>query len=272
MAAGGPILVRHFGETTPEGFSTVVARVLSLSKRDDGLYINKAEFDTDPLSEHYKGKVSRGFIKCMSAGFLRLETKLESKGGRQVRVVTKSILVHGILTSQPVNRQSLVGRKSMERIEQLARDLETLKTASVPASEFKALSESIGRISEQLQDLNLKADRTPDPSTATEYDPAILAVATMTELAYKAGHPGLPDSAFIVETGAEKDSAGKCLGRCKHLLHHSVDGTVNKALLNSALARVGQVICAVEGTDGFRRRAERHLRAHAAALETGKKE
>ena len=276
MAAGGPILARHFGETTPEGYSTVVARALSVSRRDDGLFINKAEFDTDLLSEHYKGKVQRGFIKCMSAGFLRLEVKHESKAGRQIRVVTKSMLVHGILTSQPVNRQSLIGRKSLERVEQLARDLEALKIASVPAEQFKTLSESIGRISEQLQDLSLKADRTPEPLTIGEYDPAILAIAEMTEEAYKAAHPELPDAAFIIEQGAEREN-GKVLRKYRHLPHHTSavkspteHTSVNKALLRNALARCNQVTPAKEDAAGFRAHAQRHLRAHANALGIGK--
>lgn len=149
-ACGGPILVRHFGETTPEGYSCVVARALSMSAREDGFYIHKAEFDVDALSEHYRGKVQRGFITAMSAGLRRLECEYQTKGGKEVRVVTKSMLVHGVLTSQPVNRDSLIGRKSLDRIEALSREMDGLgrelnglKSQAIPLERFEELAEAI---------------------------------------------------------------------------------------------------------------------------------
>ena len=171
--AGGPILARHYGETTAEGYSCVVARVLSLQSRKDGLFIQKAEFDTDPLSEHYKGKVSRGFIKAMSAGFLRREVDAREVRGKRVYVVTKSELIHGILTTQPMNRESLItGVKSLDRLAAFERQLEAIKSATVPLDRFEELAESIERISETLAALSvaLNPADTPKPTEQKELD------------------------------------------------------------------------------------------------------
>ena len=173
MNTGGPIYPRHYDAVTGSGESCMVARVLSISKREDGLFVNKAEFDTDPLSEHWKGKVQRGFIKAMSAGFLRREVEVREKNGRKVYVVTRSELIHGVLTSQPVNRESLItGVKSVDRLTALERQLDAIKSASVPMDRFEELTGSIELISEQLAALSvaLKSTETPKPPERTELD------------------------------------------------------------------------------------------------------
>lgn len=167
MACGGPILVRHYGETTDEGKSCVVARVLSIQRREDGLFVNKAEFDTDELSEHYRGKVYRGFIRAMSAGLRRRDVEYRDVKGRQVRVVTRSELIHGVLTSQPINVDSLIASKSLDRIAALEKQLDALKSAAVPTERFEELSGSIERIFEQLAALG-DALKSSSPDTARQ--------------------------------------------------------------------------------------------------------
>lgn len=172
MACGGPIYGSHWNETTADGRSCVVANVRSMEARKDGLFIKKAEFDmADDLGRHYAGKVQRKVLRAMSARFLVREWDYEQKGGMEVRVVKKSILVHGILTAQPVNRQSLIGRKSLERIDQLARELESLKSESAPLSRFEELAESIKSLSDRLEAvLASRAEPAADPEAKARID------------------------------------------------------------------------------------------------------
>ena len=290
MSCGGPILASsHYQEMASNGQSCVVARVLSISRTPTGLRINKAEFDTDPLSEHYKGKVQRGFIKAMSAALIRKAWDYEGKDENQVRVVTKSVLVHGILTSQPVNRGSLIGRKSLDQIDALKRELESLKSGFAPLERFEELADAIKSLSERLEEVWASkatveasalesAEPTESITEPQDTDLILQATAELAEVAYLAAHPELPDAAFCVELGAEK-SDGKVLRKYRHLPHHTSavkspteNESVNKALLRNALARVNQVECTKEDSAAFRKRAESHLQAHARAMGIGSKE
>jgi len=272
-AAGGPILVSHFSEVLANGESAVVARCHSVRRSEKGIFIDKAEFDTDPISEHYKGKVQRGFIRCLSAGFA--VRKVEYKKARQdaptIRVVTKSELIHGILTSQPVNRESLIAAKSMNRIAELEAKIESM---AGDTERVERIFGELQEIAEQVRHLSVRLDGgSKTEPVQPELDRVSAMVAGTVEAAFKAAHPRLPESAYVVESGWAKTGHGRPTAAHLHLPHHDPNvkdgddhGTVNKALLRNAFARLDQVEPVTEDAEAFRQRALRHLRAHADAL------
>lgn len=284
MSLGGPILAAsHFSESFASGFSSVVARALRLTKSKDQLVLNKGEFDTDPISEHYRGKVQRGFLRGFSISFIPRDVDYrQTRAGRQIRVVNKSELIHILITGMPVNTGSLIAAKSLARIEKLENRISQLSTAFDP-SKLDAVATDIANLSAQVETLKSlltdKPEVSVDAERSVEVMNGLLASAdSLLEAAFKAAHPELPDAAFIIEKGAEREG-GKVLRKYRHLPHHTgavksptEHTTINKALLRNALARVNQVKPAKESREAFIARATRHLRAHANALGIGKKD
>lgn len=287
-AAGGPVVVDHYRETTADGFSSVVARVLSVVKANEGIIVKKAEFDTDPLSEHWRGKVHRGFVKAMSAGLLRKKAELRQskRDGKQHVVVTDSELIHVKLTSQPANRESLIAAKSIDRIAALELRVKNIGTPEflnelvekMQENIFDSFTAQITELSDQVANLvgAKSCDKGSDSSLSRIADALSGLCGNAMEMVNKS-HPELPDAAFIIETGAERNSDGTVVRKYRHLPHHtgSVKSgtehtTINKALLRNALARLNQVQPAKESAESFRSRAERHLRRHASALGIGR--
>lgn len=279
MEMGGPIMAGH-SELLPNGESAVVARALKVRKSEKGLILDKGEFDTDPLSDYYRGKVKRGFIKGMSIGMRVLEREFKpTRTGREVRHVTKSELIHVALTAQPVNQASLIAAKSFaSKIADLEKRLDAVCKSGVSPDRLDELAASIANLSEQLETLK-GAIVKPDGGEPTGRDDRLAdltdAASGLLDAALKAAHPELPDAAFIIEVGAEREG-GKVVRKYRHLPHHtgavkdpSDNGTVNKALLRNALARCNQVQPVKESAASFRARAMRHLRRHANALGIG---
>lgn len=264
-AAGGPILAgSHFSEVLPGGHSAVVARALSVSRSDKGIFISKAEFDRDETSEHWKGKVHRGFVRCLSAGLLvkAVEYKKSVRDGqeRTIRQVVKSELFHAILTCQPVNRESIIAAKSMARIRELEDRIKAM--ADAPDRLAGLLTEAQSLIDKLVEFQGKSQTVEPEP-VSPELEQCSNVMAESLECAYLAAHPDLPDAAFVIEDG----------GKGRHLPHHTPgvkssaeNATVNKALLRNALARVSRAQPVTEDSARFRERAEKHLRAHALAL------
>lgn len=277
-AAGGPIMVGHFSELTGQGFSGVVARAITTVKAPEGLIIRKAEFDVDPLSEHWMGKVHRGFVRGLSAGLLRRKSELRrsKRDDLQHVVVTESELIHAVLTSQPVNRESLIdAAKSLDRIAVLERDVQKALAGSNDLA-LKELSSRMADLSDQVASLSENLH----PAVIQESDDDLRRLSEATDALYavacKAARPELPDAAFIIETGAEHDKNG-VVRKFRHLPHHtgSVKSpaehtSINKALLRNALARVNQVRPVKESSESFQARATSHLRRHAKAVGIGR--
>ncbi len=155
-ALGGPIMFVHEPHhVLGNGMSTVIAKTENnIRATGDGIFIGKADFDSDELSQHYRGKVDRGYIRGMSIGLIITDFEFRMVDGRDVRVITRSILVHGIITPQPVNTDSLiqsVSDKSTEQIEKLGKDLSSFKAAS--ADRMSELVSATKAMTERIEEL-----------------------------------------------------------------------------------------------------------------------
>lgn len=281
--AGGPILTEHFSEQTANGLSSVVARAITIVTAPEGVIIRKAEFDIDVLSEHWMGKVHRKFVRGLSAGLLKMSSELRQskKDGAQHVVVTKSELIHAILTSQPVNVGSLIAAKSLDRIAALETAIKGLSTSPGGSSEvLEELATKMAELSDQVATLSEQMRAGVAAPASAESNDAMGrladAAAALAHRAFKAARPELPDAAFIIEIGAERNSDGTVVRKFRHLPHHtgsvkssSENTSINKALLRNALARVNQVKSTKESAESYQARATRHLRRHADAVGIG---
>jgi len=289
MALGGPIIAgSHYSEAFANGECAVVAKALKIQKTPTSLLLKKGVFDTDPLSARYEGKVKRGFMCGLSVGLRVIERDYkDTRRGGTVRIVAKSELIHVLITSQPVNPNAIIAAKSLQRIAELERRVEETLGRSDRLDE---IADDIATLQESVKSL-VGGEQSPDvptvdtPESGTDVSPEAIAesllglsevVSGLVDTAFKAAHPELPDDAFIVEKGAERDSDGKVEKKYRHLPHHtaSVESpaehtSINKALLRNALARVNQVKPLKESKSTYIARAEAHLRRHASALGIG---
>jgi len=282
-AAGGPVVNQHFDPVTSSGLSNVVGRA-DVVRAKEGLILKKGEFDTDEVSEHWKGKVHRKFIKALSAGFLRRKAELRQskRGGEQHVVVTESELIHVALTSQPVNRESLIAAKSIDRIAVLESRLKDVgsddfleEVSKRIADGFMGkLSQEIAELSDQVANLSVGRQRDGrDCTTASGLNEIAQSLATLCVDATNPSHDTLPDSAFIIEKGAEYNPDGTVVCKYRHLPHHTGEvensvsnSAINKALLRNALASVKDVKPVKESAESFRAKAQIHLIRHADAV------
>ncbi len=231
--------------------------VEKISKRDDGktLVFRNMTFDTDPLAEAWWQKVSKGIVRMVSIGAWPLEWEL----GEEVKGTGKN--------------------KTVERFVDIIRS-ELVEISVVPIGANRGAIIDVDRpsagqsVDDRLIKLESAIAELCDELTFTQGF-ELYHDGTRTQ---GFGDASWPDASFIVEEGAPREGE-RTEHRFRHLPHHrktvkspTENGTVDLPHLRNALARLGQVKPHKEGVEAFRKRARKHLDAHARVLLKSRRE
>ncbi len=117
-----PIALASHLKFAPDGFPTVIATIAGVTKgnKNTVLRFRGMEFDTDPLSDAWFQKISRGFVRMVSIGILPTEievgTMVVGKGEKKREILFLDILESQLLEISPVaigaNTGAFIGESS----------------------------------------------------------------------------------------------------------------------------------------------------------------